>query len=402
MFLSTENIDNYEKQMKVLFIEMCNFEDYPLGGHLSFALHMTHAFGNTLSLVGFSSQDITPGKWIKRKIRNEEYNYFSVSIVTPAEKKPIIPTRISDFFYLKKHIKRVLSNEYDIILIQTPQVLFTLPKRVLDKTYVVMPGLGNPLRISRYSYGHFLANIYEKLLYRRLSRTPKLLAAADQDAINSFVQNSKGLLTPDKVVQFPTRYEAEIFKQRDQKKVRIELNVEQNLTVIVTTGRLNWFKGWKFMIDAFCIFQQHTLHSNLYFIGDGEDRRKIESYILEKGLQDKVILIGKQRPATVARYLNASDLFIMGSFAEGWSTSLVEAIACCTPACVTKFSSALDLVEQGVNGFVVEERDEELFARKMNEAILLNKEGILHKAELTKSLSTDNLKTELLKVITTH
>ena len=63
----------------------------------------------------------------------------------------------------------------------------------------------------------------------------------------------------------------------------------------------------------------------------------------------------------------------MGSYTEGWSTSLVEAVACSVPCVVTKFSSAYDLVKNGENGFVVDNRDENIFAFKMEDALKLNK-----------------------------
>ncbi len=53
---------------KILFIEICNYKDYPLGGHLSFAKHILSAFGNQLALVGCTTDDTPIGKWTKKKI----------------------------------------------------------------------------------------------------------------------------------------------------------------------------------------------------------------------------------------------------------------------------------------------------------------------------------------------
>ena len=65
--------------MKILFIELCNYQDYPTGGHLSFALHMIRAFGNDLKLVGINTdQDCEVGKWSNREIADKEFDYFSV------------------------------------------------------------------------------------------------------------------------------------------------------------------------------------------------------------------------------------------------------------------------------------------------------------------------------------
>ena len=37
---------------KIIYIELCNFKDYPLGGHLSFAIHLATAMGGDIDLAG--------------------------------------------------------------------------------------------------------------------------------------------------------------------------------------------------------------------------------------------------------------------------------------------------------------------------------------------------------------
>ena len=60
---------------KILFIELCNYKDYPTGGHLSFALHMLGAFGNELKLVGINTEgDDEVGKWRKKEIDTFSYS----------------------------------------------------------------------------------------------------------------------------------------------------------------------------------------------------------------------------------------------------------------------------------------------------------------------------------------
>jgi len=48
---------------------------------------------------------------------------------------------------------------------------------------------------------------------------------------------------------------------------------------------------------------------------------------------------------------------LLGSQKEGWSTSLIEALACYKPIVTTKVSSAESIVNDGVNGYVVEQND---------------------------------------------
>ena len=70
----------------------------------------------------------------------------------------------------------------------------------------------------------------------------------------------------------------------------------------------------------------------------------------------------------IACYLNAADLYIMGSYIEGWATSLMEAIVCVKPVCVTNFGSASDMIENGKNGYVITNHDKTEFVEKMYSA----------------------------------
>ena len=167
----------------------------------------------------------------------------------------------------------------------------------------------------------------------------------------------------------------------------------------MTTGRLNWYKGWRFLIDSFLLFRQNHPNAHLYFIGEGEDKDKITNYVAKVGLRDRVILKGPVCQLDVSAFINSADLFVMGSYTEGWSTSLVEAVACSRPCVVTDFSSAKELVKNGENGFVVEQRNEALFARKMEEALSLKQSIIQQYAIKAYSMSVQTMRKSLNDIL---
>ena len=151
------------------------------------------------------------------------------------------------------------------------------------------------------------------------------------------------------------------------------------------------------MLDDFSIFEKKHPNSCFYFIGNGEDKERIISYIEEKKLSGKVKLLGYQSLDVISDYLNMADQFVMGSFKEGWSTSLVEAVACGTRCVVTAFSSSEEMVQNGHNGFVLKNRDESLFAEFMNKALLLPSENVKETSLKIRRLAVQNLKEDFLK-----
>lgn len=382
---------------KIYIIELCNFEDYPTGGHLSFAKQMMSAFGSQVALIGYSTGSEPVKQWIKKEINGTYYDFFSVKKVKKTSNKPIIPSRLQGYFHLSRCKKELEFLKNENVFIQTPQVLFAINKWGIKNICFRSPGVVNMLISSRYWYAKYFSGIYEKILFTDLLKVNLVLASSDKKSIEEFCSRSKNKLQFNHVVQFPTRINTDIFKPMDRECARVKIDFDLQRKLIVTTGRLGEKKGWKFMIDSFLMFKESFPDSHLYFIGDGEDRSKIEKYIIEKELTNSVFLKGKQDSQTIAIYINACDVFIMGSFVEGWSTSLVEAIACAVPVCVTNFSSAKELISEGKNGFICESRQELEFVENMKKSLDIPKENLLEKSREINKFSTSQLKKDLLK-----
>ena len=137
----------------------------------------------------------------------------------------------------------------------------------------------------------------------------------------------------------------------------------------------------------------------MIFIGDGEDEQKIRNYIHQIKMDDAIELQGKKKPKEIAACLNSSDAFIMGSYTEGWSTTLVEACACGIPCVVTDFSSASAMVHNGKNGYIVQSRDEQVFAQSMLDVLKLDRKAVIDYDKQFERYALSHLKDELLNIL---
>jgi glycosyltransferase involved in cell wall biosynthesis len=382
---------------KILIIDFCNFEDYPIGGHLTFAKNLMLSFENQLFLVGITTNPSDPlGKWFKKKIDNQIYDFFALAKYNKSVTKHVVPDRLVSFLLLRFYKKKILRIQPTNIFIQRSDILIAVKNFDFKNICYRFAGVENPLKISKYWYGHFLSKIYDKIFFNSFRKVSTILASSDQDNINKMISRSYGKVPADKVFKFPTRIDTSIFKPIDKIQARNLLQLPNLSTIIVTTGRLAWFKGWKFMIDCFEQFQTQTKECFFYFIGEGEDLEKISEYISQKKLENKIKLLGKKDRNEISLFLNASDLFIMASYKEGWSTTLVEALSCGVPICCTNFSSANDIITEGVSGYVAQKHDIKSFTEQMQKAILLNRNKLPEQNEIRKYAITD-LKTDLLK-----
>jgi len=120
--------------------------------------------------------------------------------------------------------------------------------------------------------------------------------------------------------------ESAFFTAKNSKK---KLNLREKSFVFGTIGRLVPLKGHIYLIQAFEKTLIHHPDSQLVIIGEGRERKNIETYIQEKKLHTSVILAGHLDDAYML--LKALDVFILPSQKEGFGLVLLEAMAAKLP-----------------------------------------------------------------------
>jgi len=349
---------------RVMVIDACDFRGFPVGGQLTTIKQLIAVFGNRLALVGISTDDGPIGQWSKKTIGGVEFDFFSFKRVDPTVPKPRIPRRLDAYLRLKQHKKKILALGLDAAYVIAPEVMLAIKGWGLRIAYT-FAGVENPLTMPRYAFGKWLAVPFERALFAALAEHSELiLAAADQNAIQAMKGRSRGVLSDKRVIFSPTLVDTKLFY----------LNRNENCRagpILVSCGRLNRVKGWDLVFDAYLKVKNEVPTACLYFVGDGEDRAKLEERIAEAGVGKSVFITGFIEPQAVARILNSAHVFLLGSHREGWPTALVEAEACGLPAVVTNVSGASSLVEEGRNGFIARDRDAAEFAKKIVAALQL-------------------------------
>ena len=143
---------------------------------------------------------------------------------------------------------------------------------------------------------------------------------------------------------------------------------------IATTGRLVEKKGIEYAIRA--VAKQAKLSSIEYnIIGDGELRANLQLLIDELNVGDFVKLLGWKNEQEIIEILNQSHIFIAPSVtaADGNQDApinvLKEAMAMGLPVISTLHGGIPELVEDGVSGFLVPERETEALAAKLADLI---------------------------------
>src|ERR1700730_17313928 len=100
---------------------------------------------------------------------------------------------------------------------------------------------------------------------------------------------------------------------------------------------------------------REKMPSKLVLIGDGPDRGAAEYLVRKKKLQKDVIFLGKQDQ--VYEKLALADLFLLPSQLESFGLAALEAMAGEVPVIPTNVGGLPEVVEHGVDGYLVEPGD---------------------------------------------
>jgi sugar transferase (PEP-CTERM/EpsH1 system associated) len=129
--------------------------------------------------------------------------------------------------------------------------------------------------------------------------------------------------------------------------------------VIGTVSRIQDVKNHRGLVDAFIALRaSHPALAprlRLSIIGDGPLYEKLRTQVSDAGLNDVVWLPGAR--ADIAALLHSFSIFTLPSLAEGTPVSLLEAMACALPVVAAKVGGIPEVIDDGVQGTLVDPLD---------------------------------------------
>lgn len=116
------------------------------------------------------------------------------------------------------------------------------------------------------------------------------------------------------------------------KRIKNELKIPADTTVIGHIGRFNQQKNHAFLLDIFKKYICKNSNSVLLLIGKGELESEIKQRASELGIADRIIFTGVR--SDVPALLSAMDVFVFPSLYEGMPNTVIEAQATGLPCIV--------------------------------------------------------------------
>ncbi len=141
-----------------------------------------------------------------------------------------------------------------------------------------------------------------------------------------------------------------------KEEARNKIGIHGN--IILSVGRLVPWKGFRMLIKIMPRLLELKQFARLVIVGDGPDKKPLESMVKNMGLENKVFIVGKKLRDELATYLAAADIFVLNSGYEGFSHQILEAMVCSTPVIASAAGGNKEVITQGENGFLVRYNDE--------------------------------------------
>ena len=133
---------------------------------------------------------------------------------------------------------------------------------------------------------------------------------------------------------------------------RLKLGIAPDEFVMLFVGQHIWEKNIRFILEG--LEKVKDLPFRMFFVGEGYAAEEMKHIVYEKGLEDKISLVGGIADReTMKTYYASANLFLFPSLYDNAPLVVREAAALHTPALMIKGATASSIITDGVDGFLV-------------------------------------------------
>ncbi len=140
--------------------------------------------------------------------------------------------------------------------------------------------------------------------------------------------------------------------------------------VVGIVGNLRPIKNHLLFIEMIKHLTDSGVNADYWIIGDGPMRPEIEHAIARYNLTDRVKMLGYRGDVDCA--LSRMDVFVLTSNSESCPNVLLEAMKASVPVVATNCTSLEEIIEEGVNGFVVPIGDAQGLCKRVKQVLADN------------------------------
>jgi glycosyltransferase involved in cell wall biosynthesis len=124
--------------------------------------------------------------------------------------------------------------------------------------------------------------------------------------------------------------------------------------VVLTVGRLNYQKGFQYLLKAMPKVLRQVPDAKLVIVGDGELLPYLRDFSCSLGISDDVIFAGSLPQSRIVEAYASADMFVLPSLFESLGISMLEAQAMGKPVVGTRVGGLPEALAEDKSGILVE------------------------------------------------
>lgn len=193
-------------------------------------------------------------------------------------------------------------------------------------------------------------NKRNKKLQRKSLKCVNKIVAISENTYNSIIDVFPEF--KDKTCIINNSFDIKTLEEKSNEKI----DLKKTKFTMLFAGRLDENKNPLFLINVAKILKQRNIDFELWMIGIGDLKEKVEKKIEEYNLKENVKILGYQR--NPYPYFKMTDIVLLSSKSEGFPTVLAESLIFGKPFVTTQVGGTLELSCGGKCGFVTNDIEE--------------------------------------------
>ncbi|SIS37191.1 N-acetyl-alpha-D-glucosaminyl L-malate synthase BshA [Salimicrobium flavidum] len=168
----------------------------------------------------------------------------------------------------------------------------------------------------------------------------------------SLVSQTRSMLKTDKDMHVIYNFVDEReYQNIDTANLKSQFDIQEDEKVVIHVSNFRKVKRVDDVVKSFHLIQQEV-KAKLILVGDGPEFNHVYDLVKSLGMEEKVLFVGKQE--RVQELLSIADLKLLLSEKESFGLVLLEAMACGVPCIGADVGGIPEVIEDGVDGFIVE------------------------------------------------
>lgn len=130
---------------------------------------------------------------------------------------------------------------------------------------------------------------------------------------------------------------------------------EADNVIVTNVGRLSEQKGMEYFIKSLSYVKERYNNVKYVIVGSGEDECALKNLAQEKGFENDIYFMGYRKD--VRNIISQSDFVVLSSLWEGLPLTPIEAFSVGKTIVATSVDGTIEIVKDGVNGYLVKAKD---------------------------------------------